>query len=1288
MPLLKGGGVIGKDARNRLMSGKLDKAQSGLDALIHQVEPAKLKKLAEAKTTTARDLLNLANSCSPPMAFSSSFRVDSTRPPRASSTENGKGKASGKGNNKDFDKAKGMDFGKGHGKGGGVTTPVSIDAAGLGNVHVLPSLKRTGGPCAAGVFLAATKAAEDIVRELQADPWPAPLAILVMGNLKTIAAHWQDSQLLAKGIEVAVPTCQGARKLVRKMVAFQVGSAALTLPSPAVFDLEDEFESYQTWNMQVRQLWAPAEIWQACCAPQPAKPSATGRKISAASYLSELLKTLLLAKLKLTECTDVEAWSGRKHGDADGHAGCIDSLIRIPRQYEEALRRASGHDGIFFERKFVSEEAKEAERAVRPLIAVPGEGWDLDKILVTLRDTEGAEGFEVWGKRLMLRVQIDHEPAARFKLTGKEHAPTDLLWRMSGVPHIKLAQLADFLKDRLLWDIEEIISFRKKDAVIRAASAPPTEYQCGGQDFWSIIMGSEVVTIRQIVPRHRRQDKGPVVDINFAATSRPTPKDWSKLLTPVPHPPSMGVDDAEDPDLEEPQGDATNTPGALGQFLRSHVATELTESAQLQLRQVIEKSAEDSAAQQRWIEQAVDNKLAIFQQALVDQQATWEKVQDRKLQDLQASQKEFQDLTQQEFQNVHDTAATRHRDLMNQMTSMMAVLQAHGPSGEKRPGDFPEQAVAKAKAMPSDSGNATIEIVDAVDEKCFDKARCEVLPPGLEAPLYSESASLPHAITCGLLVQGDGNRHTADVLRGQGRRSSTGSSPSLKTLTSRSWVPTCEATIRLGPGPRPSSMDSCGGLCNAAASSGTLEAKDEPCFDRAMCDVVPPGPDVFSYSNSATSPLDVTACGLCVQDVGTQMVPTTLYRHMVLFMQIWGFATLFGTVVCVFSSAEASSGFRECGLFSAAWRWLARHAGYLLFLGLFVFDAALLAAQPVNWQVSFLGIRLGEAAVPGHRRRAAKGYNLAKTVHNLRLRSHNMGGLRSWDKKTQLWCEDAVDVHAIQETWADAKDILDARRHFAKQGLRSFWSAPGPTRGCGSGTLVTVSRPAVEKDHLWNTTRAAGAWIETTQVDNGFAVLSFYGIAGSNACNTKRLETERLLIALLSHLGAYRHRPIFLCMDSNLSYEKSDTMQALTKLGWTDLAAGLGGTFKAKPTDANPCSRIDFVFANPAAAGLVLDVQLRWLPGFQHAALDIDLHLGLDTGPISRLRAPKRMPRVPTLSQCDLDTYEEWANDTWQNTFASGFKVALEQKDTASAWQLCEAFDSECLKMRLDLAGI
>ena len=225
------------------MSGKLDKAQSGLDALIHQVEPAKLKKLAEAKTTTARDLLNLANSCTPPIAFSSSFRADSTRPPRASSAENGKGKQVGKGASKGPGPTAGKGRGKGAGVGGDSSAPVTLDAAGLGNVHVLQTLKRNGGPCLTGVYLAETKAAEDIVRELRDEPWPAPLAVLMLGSLKTNATHWLDTQLLATGTEVAVPTCQGNRKVVRKMVAFQVGSAAFSIPTPAVFDLEDEFES-------------------------------------------------------------------------------------------------------------------------------------------------------------------------------------------------------------------------------------------------------------------------------------------------------------------------------------------------------------------------------------------------------------------------------------------------------------------------------------------------------------------------------------------------------------------------------------------------------------------------------------------------------------------------------------------------------------------------------------------------------------------------------------------------------------------------------------------------------------------------------------------------------------------------------------------------------------------------------------------------------------------------------------------------------------------------------------
>ena len=301
-----------------------------------------------------------------------------------------------------------------------------------------------------------------------------------------------------------------------------------------------------------------------------------------------------------------------------------------------------------------------------------------------------------------------------------------------------------------------------------------------------------------------------------------------------------------------------------------------------------------------------------------------------------------------------------------------------------------------------------------------------------------------------------------------------------------------------------------------------------------------------------------------------------------------------------------------------------------------------------------------------------------------------------------LW-DDApsADVGAYQETWADAKDILDTTKHLHNHSYRSNWSAPGPARGQGSGALVTTRRPIVarpffsddcdfdsELAHLWSTARVAGAWIETRFVDAGFGVLSFYGVSGANADNTKRLETERLLLALICHLGQYHRRPLFICADMNLIYEKSETMQALCASGWTDVAAGLGGTFKVDPASATINSKIDFVFANPAGRLLVSDVKLNWRPGYQHAAIDVYLHLEVNTGPVERLVVPRRMPPLPDLCAADNAKYEAWAHATWIDRFDAAHKHALGVGNAADAWQICEAFDSECLAMRLEVAGI
>ena len=374
-------------------------------------------------------------------------------------------------------------------------------------------------------------------------------------------------------------------------------------------------------------------------------------------------------------------------------------------------------------------------------------------------------------------------------------------------------------------------------------------------------------------------------------------------------------------------------------------------------------------------------------------------------------------------------------------------------------------------------------------------------------------------------------------------------------------------------------------------------------------------------------------------------------------------------------------------------------AGLLLGLLLAVTFAIGFVGALVPWPTGLDGIRIGEAQHPGHRRRAAKGHALAMNISNLRLRSHNLGGIRHWDRKQRLWDPVASpDVGAYQETWADAKDILDTTRHLDERGYRSHWSAPGPPRGQGIGSLVTALRPIVarplfdghfdtEAAHLWNTSRVAGAWVETRKANDGIGVISFYGVSGGNADAGKRGQTERLLTALMGYLGPFFLKPLFICMDANLTPDRSEVLTALVRLGWVDVAAGLGPTFRSDPSSNEPNSKIDYVFANPEARKLVAGVELHWIPGYQHAAIDISLHLSLSTGPGHRLITPRRLPPLDPLCAGDAEKFDLWAHTHWKEVFAASHSSALEAGDTEAAWQLCETFDAACLRARLEHAG-
>ncbi|CAE7564523.1 unnamed protein product [Symbiodinium necroappetens] len=710
-PLLKGGGVIGKEARNKLLAilekhGKFDRARPAIDELIHKVAPDALKKLAEDKATTFRDIIKVANSCSPPVALSSKFRPDELPPAASAGGGKGMGKAT-----------------RGRSTPATAAAPLMIDAAALHDLQVLCSLKKTVGPRPSGVFLADCKDAEALLDDLALDPWPTPLVVLVAGGQRENRRHWTDVEALAKGVETFLPMRQGERKFVQKLLAFQAGTGAIELPQTTVFDIGAEMDSFQTWSMQVRQFWAPPAVWDACDKARQPTAKRADKKVPSAKLISELLLTILLKKLGEGPKLEIEAWSGRVTGNIADSTGCLDTLLRIPREIEEQLRRTSGADGIFFEKKFASDQAREEERALRPLVAVTGATWDRDQIQSVLNTTTGAEGFEVWGKRLMLRVDAEHEQQVRIDLTGRSSAPSTRIWKMTGVPFMKPCQILTFLADRVLWKVEEIVSVRRKEVTLRAELPPPDAHKCGDQNLWSFVMGQDPVNIHEVLPKQRRQTPAKQVEIPFSTGTTPPLNAWNNLLTPIVRPAALDLEaermQEDEDDFNSEIADVRPPADAAALFLRTQASPGTAEHARLE-RVARHFAAEAERTLERNLDRAFDDRFLQFERAMQAKQTEWEALQDDKMkalrtdfqdaqtvlrQDLQKSQADLYAQTQQEFVAVKDEASARHNDLMQQMTVMMGLLQAQNTApGEKRaaPEALPNPAAAaKSKVGPT-----------------------------------------------------------------------------------------------------------------------------------------------------------------------------------------------------------------------------------------------------------------------------------------------------------------------------------------------------------------------------------------------------------------------------------------------------------------------------------------------------------------------------------------------------------------------------------------------------------
>ena len=114
---------------------------------------------------------------------------------------------------------------------------------------------------------------------------------------------------------------------------------------------------------------------------------------------------------------------------------------------------------------------------------------------------------------------------------------------------------------------------------------------------------------------------------------------------------------------------------------------------------------------------------------------------------------------------------------------------------------------------------------------------------------------------------------------------------------------------------------------------------------------------------------------------------------------------------------------------------------------------------------------------------------------------------------------------------------------------------------------------------------------------------------------------------------------------------------------------------------------INYIYANQNARNIVRDVKMHFIDGFQHAAIDVKIEMSIQKGPADALVTPQTLPDIDQLRGIDCDEFIYWAEAKWEDEYEEAHARACRNQDT-EAWQLCEVFDSECLKRRLLLQGI
>eukprot|EP00660_Eupelagonema_oceanica_P019513 gene19513-biopygen42552 len=308
----------------------------------------------------------------------------------------------------------------------------------------------------------------------------------------------------------------------------------------------------------------------------------------------------------------------------------------------------------------------------------------------------------------------------------------------------------------------------------------------------------------------------------------------------------------------------------------------------------------------------------------------------------------------------------------------------------------------------------------------------------------------------------------------------------------------------------------------------------------------------------------------------------------------------------------------------------------------------LLCALVVAWQVGYAGVRVGEAANPGHAPWKVTTANVTALTERTRIPLSTIGG----------------SIVALQEVKLTKVGQEAATKRLWHEGWQTTWGKaqpPGTRAGgadqlhaaasSGVGVLVRCGLPMQAgpvdnplRKRLW----ASGRWVHCIfglgDGAQALHVMSVYGHCGAREHGKEHELNEQLLADVLEAAAEMGNVPMLIMGDLNTTLEESATLrEALVTGAWEDLALAQAEAVAAEPEstcfpdNTDKTSRIDIVLGNAAALAATRGVSVLKDTGlWMHRPVRVELDMAVYK---QRVRAVHKPAAFPT------EDWEQWEEE-------------------------------------------